>query len=197
MGGALVVIDPIGETFETLRRAAADFAFVRMSHLNGSAPTAPVVILASYGSPDWRTVSRIVARSRTLIVASTPDRSDALRAIHSRAYGYVEAGAEPAVLRRALHTVAAGELAYARSVLADFVRLQLHSPLALRVSRLTARQREVVALIAQGSTDKEIARTLGITTATAEKHVTNVLRKLGVPNRAAAAAATVSFSPGV
>jgi DNA-binding NarL/FixJ family response regulator len=168
-----------------------------MNHLNGSAPSAPVVVLASYGPPDWRTVSRIVARSRTLIVASSHDRSDALRAIHSRAYGYIEAGAEPAVLRRALHTVAAGELAYARSVLADFVRLQLHSPLAVRVSRLTARQREVVALIAQGSTDKEIARTLGITTATAEKHVTNVLRKLGVPNRAAAAAATVSFSPGL
>lgn len=197
MGGAIVVIDPIGETCETLRRAAGDFTFVRMGHLNGSAPTAPVVVLAAYGSPDWRTVSRIVARSRALIVASAHDRSDALRAIHSRAHGYIEAAAEPAVLRRALQTVAAGELAYARSVLADFVRRQLHSPLALRVSRLTARQREVVALIAKGSTDKEIAQALGITTATAEKHVTNVLRKLGVPNRAAAAAATVSLAPGV
>jgi DNA-binding NarL/FixJ family response regulator len=196
-GATVVVIDSVGEIYETLRRAAQDFSFARLNHVNGSVPAAPVVVLASYASPDWRAVSRIVPRSRTLIVAASLDRSDALRAIHSRAYGYIEATAEPAVLRRALQAVIAGELAYGRGVLADFVRMQLHSPLALRVLGLTARQREVVALIAKGSTDKEIAQALGISTATAEKHVTNVLRKLGVPNRAAAAAATVSLVSGV
>ncbi|MDQ6794715.1 MAG: LuxR C-terminal-related transcriptional regulator, partial [Chloroflexota bacterium] len=43
----------------------------------------------------------------------------------------------------------------------------------------------------KGAADKEIARTLGITTATAQKHVTNLLRRLHVPNRAAAAAVLV------
>lgn len=61
-----------------------------------------------------------------------------------------------------------------------------------RALALTPRQREVVMLIAQGAADKEIARTLGITTATAQKHVTNLLKRLNVPNRAAAAAVLVS-----
>jgi DNA-binding NarL/FixJ family response regulator len=52
--------------------------------------------------------------------------------------------------------------------------------------RLTARQREIVSLIARGATDKEIGAALGIRTATAQKHVANLLRRLGVPNRAAA-----------
>jgi len=52
--------------------------------------------------------------------------------------------------------------------------------------RLTARQREIVGLIARGATDKEIGAALGIRTATAQKHVANLLRRLGVPNRAAA-----------
>ena len=52
--------------------------------------------------------------------------------------------------------------------------------------RLTARQTEIVDLIAGGATDKEIAAALGIRTATAQKHVANLLRRLGVANRAAA-----------
>jgi DNA-binding NarL/FixJ family response regulator len=51
--------------------------------------------------------------------------------------------------------------------------------------RLTARQRQIVELIASGSTDRAIGMRLGIRTATAQKHVANVLRRLGVRNRAA------------
>ncbi|HEU5287473.1 MAG TPA: helix-turn-helix transcriptional regulator [Candidatus Limnocylindria bacterium] len=52
--------------------------------------------------------------------------------------------------------------------------------------RLTQRQRQIVGMIARGMADKEIAAALGIATATAEKHVANVLLRLQVPNRAAA-----------
>ena len=50
-------------------------------------------------------------------------------------------------------------------------------------------------LIARGAADKEIARSLGITTATAQKHVTNLLRRLNVPNRAAAVATMSAAYP--
>jgi len=56
---------------------------------------------------------------------------------------------------------------------------------------------EVVALIASGHSDKEIATALGIATATAQKHVTNVLRRLKVPNRAAAAVAAAQIALAV
>ena len=52
--------------------------------------------------------------------------------------------------------------------------------------RLTPRQRQIIGLIARGMADKEIAITLGIARTTAEKHVSKLLSRLEVPNRAAA-----------
>ena len=54
--------------------------------------------------------------------------------------------------------------------------------------RLTAREREVLVLLADGATDREIAATLVISPRTASIHVGNILAKLDVPNRGAAAA---------
>ncbi|HEU0163571.1 MAG TPA: LuxR C-terminal-related transcriptional regulator [Thermomicrobiales bacterium] len=56
------------------------------------------------------------------------------------------------------------------------------------MSRLSRREREVLVLIAQGMTDREIAERLFISRPTVSKHVTSILAKLGVPTRAAAAA---------
>jgi DNA-binding NarL/FixJ family response regulator len=56
---------------------------------------------------------------------------------------------------------------------------------------LTARETEVLALLAEGLQDREIGSLFGISTRTVECHVTNVLRKLDVPNRVAAAALAV------
>jgi DNA-binding CsgD family transcriptional regulator len=53
---------------------------------------------------------------------------------------------------------------------------------------LTAREREVLALVAAGRSNREIANTLYISVKTASVHVTNILRKLGVTNRVQAAA---------
>jgi DNA-binding CsgD family transcriptional regulator len=53
---------------------------------------------------------------------------------------------------------------------------------------LTARERDVLGLLAKGQTDKEIAAALFVTRRTASKHVSSILAKLGVPSRAAAVA---------
>ncbi len=56
------------------------------------------------------------------------------------------------------------------------------------LDRLSAREREVIALLAEGLSDRELAERLHISSHTAHRHVSNILAKLGVPNRAAAAA---------
>ncbi len=56
------------------------------------------------------------------------------------------------------------------------------------LNRLTAREREVLDLLADGATNRAIAQTLFISEKTASVHVSRVLAKLGVPNRGAAAA---------
>ena len=53
---------------------------------------------------------------------------------------------------------------------------------------LTSREREVLAWVAQGKTNREIARILWITPSTVRKHLENTYRKLGVTNRVAAVA---------
>jgi DNA-binding CsgD family transcriptional regulator len=55
------------------------------------------------------------------------------------------------------------------------------------LTRLTPRQLEIVALVAQGKTNREIAAALVLSQATVENHVDRILRRLGVRNRAAAA----------
>ena len=56
------------------------------------------------------------------------------------------------------------------------------------ISILTPREREVMRLVIEGQTDREIARTLSISTGTASRHVANILHKIDVPSRSAAAA---------
>jgi DNA-binding NarL/FixJ family response regulator len=63
----------------------------------------------------------------------------------------------------------------------EAVQEQVESP-------LTAREREVVQLIAQGARDRDIAERLILTEHTVKKHVKSILRKLGARNRAEAAA---------
>jgi DNA-binding NarL/FixJ family response regulator len=66
---------------------------------------------------------------------------------------------------------------------------QATTPFVTPVEELTKRELEVLALLAEGKTDKEIAHELGIAESTAKNHVSNILGKLNVPNRAGAVAA--------
>ncbi len=59
------------------------------------------------------------------------------------------------------------------------------------IDRLTARELQVLALVAEGKSNKQIALVLGIAQSTTMGHVAAVLTKLDAPNRAAAAAAFV------
>ncbi len=64
-------------------------------------------------------------------------------------------------------------------------------------SPLTSRQREVAALVARGDTNRQIARSLGITEKTVEMHLSQIMVRLDVHNRAQVAAHAVraGFSP--
>ena len=154
-------------------------------------------MIAAYGRPDWRLVAHLVDQVPTVIVSNVSDDEHAVRAIGLGAFGYISSKIPPDALRRAILGALNGEQAYSRRLLAERLRVLGRPQLSGNALALTPRQREVVTLIAQGAADKEIARTLGVTTATVQKHVTNVLKRLGVPNRAAAAAVLVSSTAWV
>src|SRR5690606_23700463 len=61
-------------------------------------------------------------------------------------------------------------------------------PVSGEIAVFTPREREVLELVIDGRTDREIAHALSISTGTASRHVANILHKLDVPTRSAAAA---------
>ncbi len=125
----------------------------------------------------------------TLILSERPSASAALAAIEQGVDGYLPADISAQALRGALTAVIRGEPAYSRQTLGAWlqsVRAENRAPAPVD---LTPRQSQIVELIATGATDKEIAARIGVRTATAQKHVARLLRRLGVRNRAAAVAA--------
>jgi DNA-binding NarL/FixJ family response regulator len=87
--------------------------------------------------------------------------------------------------------------AFDRRAFARTVAEALHSTVSAEVggasslAALTARERDVLALLTRGDTNRQIAETLGVTPNTVKKHVDHILQKLGASSRAGAVAAAV------
>jgi DNA-binding NarL/FixJ family response regulator len=111
--------------------------------------------------------------------------------------------AEAGVALRQAYAVAArigaAPLARELELLAGRARLDLAEPEAKPVDGhvlgLTAREAEVLALVAQGLTNRDIAAALVISVKTASVHVSHILRKLDAPNRSEAAAIAHRVGP--
>jgi DNA-binding NarL/FixJ family response regulator len=191
----ILVWDETGKVFAALRRAAIGVPLWRVTErpTDSDLEQVDLAIVTLYPATDWRTIAELARRVPTVIISATGDRRDALRALAVGAFGYLDRGLASRALRRAILGALRGEPAYSRAVLGERIRAEIDTSAsrATRALALTPRQREVVALVARGASDKEIGVTLGIATATAQKHVTHVLKRLDVPNRAAAVAATL------
>ncbi|MCB1092670.1 MAG: response regulator transcription factor, partial [Verrucomicrobiae bacterium] len=105
-------------------------------------------------------------------------------ALEAGALGYLQKSAGRDELITALRTVAAGR-AYLPAGLAEHLAgLQLGPA-------ITTREREILALVAQGRANKEIASALGIAEDTVKRHVSNIFQKLDVNDRAQATAEAI------
>lgn len=123
-------------------------------------------------------------RMRVLIVTVHQEESYVTEALRAGADGYTLKTIGHKELADTIRRVMAGEPvlhpAVARTVLADFAAITRgESP----PGRLSAREREVVKLLAQGLSNKQIARQLGIGVETVKTHVSSILTKLGAADR--------------
>lgn len=128
-----------------------------------------------------------------ILTVSTTDE-DVMTAIEFGASGYLTKDLTPEALQRAVRGAYAGDLAMSRRMASRLVRRLVdrvqrtrtgHDPIAAH--GLSLREREVLRLLSEGLTDREIAGALTISTRTVETHVSSLLRKLGVRNRVEAA----------
>jgi DNA-binding NarL/FixJ family response regulator len=110
-------------------------------------------------------------------------------ALHAGASGFLLKDVEPDELRNAVRVVAQGEALLSPSVTRRLIREFVsqpgrHRPPPDRIDELTEREREVMALVAQGLSNQEIAERLVISPATAKTHVSRTMMKLHAHDRA-------------
>ena len=186
-----VVVDRRGTVFGLLRSLKLPVALWRTIRIprDEELSNANVVLYVADDRLAWEEIRELGRSWPTIVVAEHASATDASDALRAGAFGYIDAKGSTDGLRRTLLGALRGESAFSRAVLGRWLREGLDTPRrgrTARTDRLTARQREIISLIAAGATDKEVGSALGIRTATAQKHVANLLRRLGVPNRAAA-----------
>jgi DNA-binding NarL/FixJ family response regulator len=150
---------------------------IRMPGLDGLAATRAI------------TADPTLARVRVLILTTFEIDEYVFEAIRGGASGFLVKDAEPEELVRAVRVVAAGEALLSpsatRRLLAEFAsRTERRVATASSLDVLTGRERDVLAAIASGASNDEVASRLVISPATVRTHITRVLSKLGARDRA-------------
>ena len=184
--GPDVVVVEEAETFadalEIGKRARPDVVLVDIG-LGGSSDGLQLV----------RELSPLLPGTTFVMLSASGSDADLFEAVMAGARGYLTKNVSPEALLRAIRSARRGELAMPRAMaarlvqrLADAARNRggLDGP---ELVRLSGREREVLKLLANGRTDREIADALTISPRTAETHVSAILRKLEVRNRSEAA----------
>ena len=148
----------------------------------------PEIVLMDLRMPGGDGVTateRILARApgtRVMVLTTYDTDRDILRAIEAGACGYLLKDAAPAELADAVRAAARGETVLSPSVASTLVR-QVRRPAP---PALSARETEVLRLVARGATTADIGRQLFISEATVKTHLLRVFNKLDVADRTAA-----------
>jgi len=153
------------------------------------AETAPDVVLMDLnlpGTPGLEATRRIAAshpETAVLVLTMVDDDDSVLAALRVGARGYVLKGAAQEEVLSAIRTVASGGAVFG----AGAAQRVLRSGRSRYAPDLTAREAEVLALVADGRSNPDIARELGLSLKTVQNHVSHVLAKMQVRDRTQAA----------
>jgi DNA-binding NarL/FixJ family response regulator len=178
-------IQVVGEAIdgaEAVQRARADrpdvvLMDIRMPGIDGLEATRRI------------TADESLAAVRVIMLTTFELDEYVFEALHAGASGFLLKDVEPDELRSAVRVVAQGEALLSPSVTRRLIREFVaqpgrHRPPPELLEQLTKREREVMALVAQGLSNQEIAERLVISTATAKTHVSRAMIKLHAHDRA-------------
>lgn len=129
-------------------------------------------------------IRRELPETEIIALTSVLEDDKVVGAIRAGAIGYLLKDTEPAELRQAVKAAAAGEVQLSPKAAARLLR-EVRVPETPET--LTERETDVLRLVAEGHSNKEIGYRLHISEATAKTHVANMMAKLGVSSRTQAA----------
>ena len=165
--------------------------------LTAAAEYHPDVVITDLSMPDLdgvtatRRLLEVLPELPVLVLTMHEDDEHVFAALRAGALGYLVKGADGDEIVRAVHSVANGEAVYggsvARRIIAFYSGRTAGSARERAFPDLTPRELEVLEVLATGCRNHEIARRLGMSEKTVRNHVSQVLAKLQVPDRTAAA----------
>lgn len=134
----------------------------------------------------------LLGEAHVVVWSFAPKPHEVLAAIQAGAHGYLHKEISSSGLVRALRALPLGEAPLSRHLAAALIEAmhgqEAHSQAQARLAVLSAREREVLELVALGARNSSIAESLSISEFTVKRHVQNILGKLGVASRTAAGA---------
>jgi two-component system nitrate/nitrite response regulator NarL len=177
--------------FETADAASGDAAIELCRSLRPDVVVMDMNMPGMSGVEATRMLTAEHPRVAVLMLTVAADDDSVLDAVRAGASGYLLKDARLPEIVAAVRAAAAGESVFASrvaGVLVSSVRKSSRRPATHARDELTARERDVLALLAEGYDNSEIAAQLYVSASTVKNHVSNVLEKLGLDNRVQAAA---------
>ncbi|HWM07119.1 MAG TPA: response regulator transcription factor [Actinophytocola sp.] len=134
-----------------------------------------------------RRITGALPQTRVLVLSASGEHADVLEAVKAGASGYLVKSASVTELVDAVEQTAAGDAVFtpglAGLVLGEYRRIAAESRAGSDEPRLTARETEVLRLVAKGLSARQIAARLTLSHRTVENHAQSTLRKLHLHNR--------------
>jgi DNA-binding NarL/FixJ family response regulator len=195
----LADICAFGEGLARLLRDEPSFEVLGSGPLDGTAATQIAthgvhIVLLDGSGPDMATVARRLSADapwlKLLAIGVAADEPTLLECSRAGIAGYVSRGASASALIESVRELAQGGFPCPREIASILFRQLAWIParVVADATTLTRREREIVALIDRGLTNREIAAALPIELPTVKNHVHNILEKLGVARRGQAVA---------
>jgi two-component system, NarL family, response regulator NreC len=127
-----------------------------------------------------RQLRKFLPTTKVLILTMYADEEYVLQALQAGARGYLLKKAAPSELLQAIRTVERGDYYLSSDISHVLVERFLQSPVPLQEPALSDRERQILQLVAEGHTNREIGAALGITQKTVDTHRTRLMAKLDI-----------------